>query len=299
MSELVLKSAVAAVGAAALRRLRIVRPFPGLSWGAVALWAPVAALYCARLLVGRTLLRPKSLPDSVLLYGIMNPVVAVTCVGEYFCFGSKPERLAVAALAAIFGGAVLAAWKDVNGQVDYALASWFHLGLQWLFSSGLALYLKFATDHIHVSIVGMVFVNSVLCIAIALPVAIVNGEASLFLRADYLHTFDYFSTLFFVGLALLFVTCATLNCVAATGPTTYAFLASVVSVALSGGGMSWIYVSATLLGGVLYAGAKLRTSIAAGEAGWAGEMVRARFAPLSQDEPVEAEPPSLQLPEQV
>jgi hypothetical protein len=299
MFELALKSAVAAGGAAALRRLRIVRPFPGLSWGAVKLWAPVAVLYCARLILARTLTGADSLPSSVLVYGIMNPVVVVTSVGEYYCFGSRPERLAVAAFATMLGGAVLAASQDGLGQTMLSGLPW--LGLHWLFSSGIVLYLKFATDHINVSIVGMVFVNSVLCAAIALPAAILNGEASSFLRAGHLHTFDYFSSLFFVGVALFFQTCAVLNCFAATGPTTYTVLSSVVSVATSlafhGGRTSWIYSTATLLGGVLYSCAKLRTSIAAGDAGWAGEAVRSRFAPLSQDDP-EAEPLSVQLSDQ-
>jgi hypothetical protein len=295
--ELAVKAAVAAVGAAALRRLRIVRPFPGLSWGAAKLWAPVAVLYCARQLASRAAARAN--PFWVSRFGFVVPVAVVTCVGDRFVYGSKPERLSVAALTVMLGGAALSAWQDASGPVN--LAGLFWVALTWLFSSGFVLYLRFATENINVSIFGMAFVNSVLGIVIALPIAVLNGEMSLFLRTEPLHTFDYVSSLLLVGLALLFLTCAILNCVAATGPTTYAVLAAVVSVAYSFNhdGAGWIYESA-MVGGLLYSCAKLHTSVAAGDAGWAGEMLRARFAatPLSQDEP-EAEPPLLQLPDQV
>ena len=135
-------------------------------------------------------------------------------------------------------------------------------------SAGYVLYMKYATKHIKLSKFGMVFVNNLLCICFLLPVAFTMGEVSAFLKTDALHTMDYFGKNCVAGFMGFFLNFAALNCVSATGPTTYAVVGSLnkVPVALLGYMMfdnvisqeTWFFILVSLCGGFLYSYAKIR-----------------------------------------
>lgn len=260
----VVQAVVAVVCVDTCRRMQLIEQYPALSWDLVKSWAPVNLFFCAMLFTGMASLQTNSVPMVTVFKNVTN---IVTSIGDYFFFGSKSEGLVVVAFGIMLGGAVLAAWKDI--EVTFVGLCW--MALNCLSTSGYVLYMKHATNNVKLTTFGMVFVNNVLCIAFLLPVSILNGEVSLFLRTQTLHTFDYYSKNFFAGFVGFFLNFASLNCVAATGPTTYAIVGSLnkVPVAILGyllfdnviSAETWFFISVSMCGGFLYSYAKLQTSV--------------------------------------
>lgn len=79
----------------------------------------------------------------------------------------------------------------------------------------------------------MVYFNNVLAALILVPVTLFNGEAMDFYRREDLHNPYYFVTNVFAGFVGFFLNFASLSCVAATGPTTYAIVGSVNKIPTS------------------------------------------------------------------
>jgi GDP-mannose transporter len=226
-------------------------------------WAPVNLFFCLMLFTGMASLQTNSVPMVTVFKNVTN---IVTGIGDYAFFGNKSEGLVVVAFAIMLGGAVLAAKNDI--EVTFSGLFW--MAMNCLSTSGYVLYMKYATNNVKLSTFGMVFVNNVLCIALLLPVALMSGEISLLTRTKALHTVDYFSKNFFAGFVGFFLNFASLNCVAATGPTTYAIVGSLnkVPVAIFGyllfdnviTAETWFFISVSMCGGFLYSYAKLQSS---------------------------------------
>jgi GDP-mannose transporter len=191
----------------------------------------------------------------------------VTSIGDYFFFGSKSEPLVIVAFGIMLGGAILAAWNDI-------FITW--QGLFWMAAnccstSGYVLYMKHATNNIKLTKFGMVFVNNVLCVVFLLPISFAMGEIKLFFESNSLHTVDYASKNAFAGLIGFFLNFASLNCVQATGPTTYAIVGSLNKIPVTFLGYmlfdnkisaeTWFFITVSMTGGFVYSYAKLRTSM--------------------------------------
>lgn len=232
-----------------------------LTMDTIKLWIPVNLFFCAMLFTGMASLQHNSVPMVTIFKNITNIMVAG---GDFFFFNSSVEMLVMASFAVTLGGAVAAAWNDIS-------SSW--TGLAWMAancvsSAGYVLYMKFATKNVKLSKFGMVFVNNLLCIFFLLPVAFMKGEVGVFFDTDALHTLDYFSKNCLAGFMGFFLNFAALNCVSATGPTTYAVVGSLnkVPVALLGYLMfdsiitneTWFFICVSLCGGFLYSYAKIR-----------------------------------------
>jgi GDP-mannose transporter len=96
------------------------------------------------------------------------------------------------------------------------------------------------------------------------------GEVDLFLQSPGVHTQGYLIKNVFAGFIGFFLNFASLSCVAATGPTTYAIVGSVnkVPVAFLGYALfdsiitkeTWGYIGVSLCGGFLYSYAKIASS---------------------------------------
>ena len=116
----------------------------------------------------------------------------------------------------------------------------------------------------------MVYLNNVLCVVFLLPVAMTMGQVSIFLNTPGLHTVGYFLTNAFAGGVGFFLNFASLNCVQATGPTTYAIVGSVNKVPVAFLGYilfdnvitydTWCYIIVSMLGGFIYSYAKIQSS---------------------------------------
>ena len=97
---------------------------------------------------------------------------------------------------------------------------------------------------------------------------IVDGELLSFLGNVDLHTFDYLLKNSWAGFVGFFLNFASLTCVAATGPTTYAIVGSVNKIPTAGlgwalfdteiDGRTGFFIGVSMAGGFIYSAAKLQ-----------------------------------------
>ena len=83
-----------------------------------------------------------------------------------------------------------------------------------------------------------------------------------------MHTWDYFAKNMFGGLVGFALNFASLNCVALTGPTTYAIVGSLNKIPVAFLGFvlfdnkisrdTWFFIAVSMCGGFLYSYAKIR-----------------------------------------
>ena len=255
------QAAVAVLCAEICKRLHWI-DYPRLSFDTIRQWAPVNLFFCAMLFTGMTSLQHNSVPMVTIFKNITNILVTF---GDYALFGSTTELLVLVAFGIMLSGAVAAAWNDIYITT---------LGLGWmvlncLSTAGYVLYMKFATKHVTLSKFGMVFVNNILCIVFLLPASVCLGQTAVFKAAPIIHSWDYFFKNLFAGGVGFLLNFASLNCVAVTGPTTYAIIGSLnkVPVAMFGYLLfdniitreTWFFISVSMTGGFLYSFAKIRS----------------------------------------
>jgi len=258
---LVVFQAIAAILCVQLSKQMNWVDYPKLTWEVVHMWIPVNLFFCAMLFTGMASLQHNSVPMVTIFKNITNIMVAF---GDFFFFNALVETLVIASFAVTLGGAIAAAWNDIT-------STW--TGLFWMAANccstaGYVLYMKFATKHVKLSKFGMVYVNNILCVVFLLPAAALRGEVQAFLSTKALHTLDYAGMNSVAGFMGFFLNFAALNCVSATGPTTYAVVGSLnkVPVAFLGYFMfdsaitpqTWFFICVSLCGGFLYSYAKIR-----------------------------------------
>jgi GDP-mannose transporter len=241
----------------------LIENYPKLTFATAKSWAPVNIFFCLMLFTGMAALQTNSVPMVTVFKNITN---VTTTFGDYIWFGSKPEKLILAAFGVMLGGAVIAAWKDIS----VTPVGLFWMAMNCIATSGYVLYMKHATQSISLTKFGMVYVNNVLCAVFLFPVALVSGEISLFLNTSAIHTIDYATKNLFAGFVGFFLNFASLSCVQTTGPTTYAIIGSLnkVPVTFLGyfmfdtkiSGETWFYIGVSMCGGFLYSYAKIMES---------------------------------------
>eukprot|EP00581_Thalassiosira_minuscula_P013595 CAMPEP_0183724600 /NCGR_PEP_ID=MMETSP0737-20130205/18031_1 /TAXON_ID=385413 /ORGANISM="Thalassiosira miniscula, Strain CCMP1093" /LENGTH=382 /DNA_ID=CAMNT_0025955225 /DNA_START=142 /DNA_END=1290 /DNA_ORIENTATION=+ len=235
--------------------------YPSFNIRTAQLWAPVNLLFCGMLFTGMASLEYNSVPMVTVFKNITN---IMTTIGDCIIYGASVEFLVIAAFGIMLAGAVMAARNDTGVN---------QTGLFWMLAnclctSGYVLYLKFATKTVKLSKFGMVFYNNVLCTFFLFPVSLMNGQFATFLGTPALHTMDYAVKNGFAGFVGFFLNFASLNCVAQTGPTTYAMIGSLNKIPIAIFGYlifdsaiseeTWTFISISLMGGILYTIAKLR-----------------------------------------
>lgn len=258
----VFQAVVAVVAVEFCKKMGLVA-YPNFNMQTARLWAPVNILFCAMLFTGMASLQYNSVPMVTIFKNITNVVVTM---GDYYCFGTSVDSLVIVAFGIMLGGAVAAAWNDIYISVE---------GISWmaancLATAGYVLYMKFATKTVKLSKFGMVFYNNVLCTVFLLPVAFMMGQVHIFLQTPALHTMDYFLKNVWAGFVGFFLNFASLNCVQATGPTTYAIVGSLNKVPVTFLGYAlfnnvittetWFFIMVSLCGGFLYSFAKIQES---------------------------------------
>jgi len=235
--------------------------YPSFNVRTAQMWAPVNLLFCGMLFTGMASLEHNSVPMVTVFKNITN---IMTTIGDCIIYGATVDFLVMAAFGIMLAGAVMAARNDADVT---------QTGLLWMLAnclctSGYVLYLKFATKSVKLSKFGMVFYNNVLCTLFLFPVSVMNGEFGTFMGTSALHTADYATKNAFAGFVGFFLNFASLNCVAQTGPTTYAMIGSLnkIPIAILGylifdtriSEETWTFISISLTGGILYTIAKLR-----------------------------------------
>jgi GDP-mannose transporter len=258
---LVVFQAVIAVACVEFCRVSgMIENYPPLTFETARSWAPVNLFFCGMLFTGMASLQTNSVPMVTVFKNITN---VFTTFGDYIWFGSQPEQLVLAAFGVMLGGAVIAAWKDIT----ISPIGLFWMVMNCLSTSGYVLYMKHATQSIRLTKFGMVYANNVLCIVFLLPIAFALGEVNLFLITPSIHTVDYTLKNLFAGFVGFFLNFASLSCVQATGPTTYAIVGSLNKVPVTFLGFflfesqisseTWFYIGVSLCGGFLYSYAKI------------------------------------------
>lgn len=259
---LVVFQAIVAVASVDLcKRLKWV-DYPALNMRTARLWAPVNVLFCLMLFTGMASLEHNSVPIVTIFKNITNIIVTA---GDCYFFHTPPEPLVLVAFGIMLAGAVAAASNDMHVSV----VGIFWMGMNCVVTAGYILLLKFATRNVKLSKFGMVYYNNILCTIFLFPAAIFRGEWTLFWASPALRTVDYFFTNLFAGFVGFFLNFASLNCVAATGPTTYAIVGSLnkIPVAILGYVLfdnaidlqTWCFIAVSMCGGFLYSYAKIQT----------------------------------------
>lgn len=258
----VIQAIVAVIAVEFSKKMKWVE-YPNFNLSTAKQWAPVNIMFCGMLFTGMASLQHNSVPMVTVFKNITNIVVSI---GDYYCFGNTITFLILAAFGIMLGGACLAAKNDV------AITG---IGLFWMIANcvttaGYILYMKFATKNVKLSKFGMVFYNNVLCTVFLLPFTLLNGEMSIFLKAEAIHNFDYGWKNFFAGFVGFFLNFASLNCVSHTGPTTYAIVGSMnkIPIAILGWYLfnavitpqTWFFIGVSMCGGFLYSYAKIRSA---------------------------------------
>jgi GDP-mannose transporter len=256
----VFQAIVAVASVETCRTTKMIEAYPPLSFKTVVAWAPVNLFFCFMLFTSMGALQYNSVPLVTVFKNVTN---IFTTAGDYVFFGNVAERLVIAAFVVMLVGAVAAAGNDV-----YVTPT----GLLWMAAncistSGYVLYMKFATQHVKLNTFGMVYVNNVLCVLFLLPAAYWMGQIQLLQDTQAIHTFDYFSKNVFAGWVGFFLNLASLHCVAATGPTTYAIVGSLNKIPLLLMGYllfddvitskTWCFIGVSMCGGFLYSYAKI------------------------------------------
>lgn len=255
----VFQAVIAVIAVSFCKMVRWVE-YPTFSMKTALEWAPVNLFFCAMLFTGMESLEHNSVPMVTVFKNITNIVVTM---GDYYFFGTTVDSLIICAFGVMLGGAMLAA------KNDHEISS---IGLFWmafncLATAGYILYMKFATKNVKLSKFGMVFYNNVLCTVFLLPVTLFNGEMTVFRETAALHTTDYFAKNSFAGFVGFFLNFASLNCVANTGPTTFAIVGSMnkIPIAILGSVLfaseispqAWFFIAVSMCGGFLYSYAKI------------------------------------------
>lgn len=252
---------VAVISVELCKRLRWVE-YPTFNLRTARLWAPVNVLFCLMLFSGMAALEHNSVPMVTIYKNITNIIVTG---GDYYIFNTKAEPLVLVAFGIMLTGAIAAAWNDIF----ITMQGLFWMSLNCVTTASYILSLKFATKNVKLSKFGMVFYNNVLCVMFLLPAAIFRGELTLFIQTKSLHTPAYMFQNIFAGFVGFFLNFASLNCVAATGPTTYAIVGSLnkIPVTILGYWLfdniitpeTWFFIGVSMCGGFLYSYAKIQT----------------------------------------
>jgi GDP-mannose transporter len=237
--------------------------YPQVTMDVAKAWAPVNLFFCGMLFTGMASLASNSVPMVTVFKNVTN---VATTAGDYFFFGNRAEPLVLAAFGVMLFGAIAAAGNDIS----VTSTGLFWMATNCITTSGYVLYMKHATQHVKLSKFGMVYVNNVLCVFFLLPAAMVMGEVTIFLTSDRIHTLAYFSKNFWAGFVGFFLNFASLNCVQATGPTTYAIVGSLNKIPVTFLGYiffdntisweTWCYISVSMCGGFLYSYAMIQSS---------------------------------------
>uniref|UniRef100_A0A7S2R176 Sugar phosphate transporter domain-containing protein n=1 Tax=Eucampia antarctica TaxID=49252 RepID=A0A7S2R176_9STRA len=258
----VFQAIIAVIAVETCKKMKWVE-YPTFNMRTARQWAPVNIMFCLMLFTGMASLQVNSVPMVTIFKNITN----IFCsFGDYYFFGSTVDRFVILSFSVMLLGALLAAGSDFEMNP---------VGIFWMISNcfataGYILYMKYATKNVKLTKFGMVFYNNVLCILFLLPVATINGELLTFLRTNAIHSFDYFWKNGFAGFVGFFLNFASLNCVANTGPTTYAIVGSLNKIPITFLGYfmfhdtvspdKWKFIAFSMSGGFLYSYAKIRSS---------------------------------------
>eukprot|EP00547_Thalassionema_nitzschioides_P001432 CAMPEP_0194202772 /NCGR_PEP_ID=MMETSP0156-20130528/2710_1 /TAXON_ID=33649 /ORGANISM="Thalassionema nitzschioides, Strain L26-B" /LENGTH=358 /DNA_ID=CAMNT_0038928353 /DNA_START=193 /DNA_END=1266 /DNA_ORIENTATION=- len=188
-------------------------------------WVVVNLWFCAMLYTGICALQYNSVPMVIVYRNLTNILVTV---GDYGLFAANSSRVrareswgVIMAFFIMLSGAILASYSNESTSTK---------GLFWMVLNGIttaAYILSMKLQTVKLSKFGLVYYNHVMLILWLLPLSIWKGEWTILIKSpDLWHTLEYWLTMGFNGMVGFGLNFASLHCVAATGPTTYAIVGS-------------------------------------------------------------------------
>ena len=237
--------------------------YPPFSVQAARKWVGVNLWFTAMLYTGVCSFQYNSVPIVIIYKNLTNLLVTL---GDYGLFtrntsqhGSFKESLGTfGSFAIMIIGAVLASYSDGNTST---------VGLFWMILNGIttATYILSMKAHsVKLSKFGMLYYNNVMALLWHFPLSIWMGKWTLLLKSpDLLNSLEYWLTIALNGTIGFGLNFASLQCVAATGPTTYAIIGSFNKIPMVLLGYywfekeafsmaTWSYIVISLMGGFLY-----------------------------------------------
>eukprot|EP00591_Stephanopyxis_turris_P017140 CAMPEP_0195540066 /NCGR_PEP_ID=MMETSP0794_2-20130614/50383_1 /TAXON_ID=515487 /ORGANISM="Stephanopyxis turris, Strain CCMP 815" /LENGTH=259 /DNA_ID=CAMNT_0040674127 /DNA_START=714 /DNA_END=1493 /DNA_ORIENTATION=- len=215
------------------------------------------------LFTGMASLQHNTVPMVTVFKNITNIAIAA---GDYHYFRTPMEGLVKLSFMIMLLGACFAAMNDV--EITFAGIFW--MVTNCMSTAGYVLYMKFVTNTVKLSRFGMVFYNNLLCAIFLLPLAFLLGEVGTFLNTPAIHTWGYLANNIVAGFVGFFLNFSSLNCVAVTGPSTYAIIGSLNKIPTSFLGyflfdsvitaQTWFFICVSMVGGFLYSYAKIQSS---------------------------------------
>jgi len=258
---LVVFQSIFAVGCCEVARTRGYIIYPPFERSLAKRWLPVNIFFSLMLFTGMMALAHSSVPIVTIFKNIANIFIAA---GDKYFFNGTADGLTKLAFAVMLLGALMASGGE--GAVTVKGLCW--MLMNCMSTAGYVLYMKHATRTVKLPRFGMVYYNNILTTILLLPVTIVNGELYAFYNSNIFHTLDYFLKNCWAGFVGFFLNFASLNCVSATGPTTYAIIGSVnkIPTAILGWALfnteidakTWFFIGVSMTGGFIYSAAKIR-----------------------------------------
>lgn len=241
--------------------------YPSFSVKTAHKWTAVNIWFCLMLYTGTCALQLNSIPMVIIYRNLTNLLVTI---GDYALFAADSSRERVIESWGIFIaffimliGAMLASYNDES------TSTW---GMFWMILNGIATaayILSMKLQTVKLSKFGMVYYNHIMLILWLFPLSIWKGEWTILIKSpDLLHKLEYWLTMAFNGMIGFGLNFASLQCVAATGPTTYAIVGSFNKIpmvllgyiwfeATSYSILTWVWISISLWGGFLYSYKKI------------------------------------------
>eukprot|EP01138_Halocafeteria_seosinensis_P003896 gb/GECG01003982.1/.p1 GENE.gb/GECG01003982.1/~~gb/GECG01003982.1/.p1 ORF type:complete len:349 (+),score=14.75 gb/GECG01003982.1/:1-1047(+) len=223
-------------------------------------WLPVNLLFVAMLYTSFQSLKLLAVPLVTIFKNITNLIVLY---GEWLFFKEKCDSQVVASLCVVVIGAVLAGWTDIH----FTVTGYAWMLLNCLMTASYVLYLRAAVT-LDVSTHDKAFYNNLLMIPVALLLAAATGEFPLAVTSEEWGNGSFVATVVFSGSVGFLLNLASIWCVACTSASTYSMIGALNKVPLSVVGVlvfsepvtfrTAIFISMSLLGGVMYTRARTR-----------------------------------------
>lgn len=262
ISLLVMQNAIATFLVATMRALGLAQ-FPPFDFRIALQWLPVDMFFVIMLSTSFEAMRFLSVPMITVFKQLAN---LLTVGGEFLFFGKSVTHGVWLSFAVMIFGAMLAAANDLA----FTSAGYAWQVTNCFATSGYVLYLKFATQSIELSKIGMVFYNNLLSIPLLGIIAVAHNEPAALMDAHEKGAINlnFFIVNGFAGSLGLLLNVSSVWCVSATSATTYAVIGALNKIPSTILGFLLFdtvitrematYICISLIGGFMYSYEKLK-----------------------------------------
>lgn len=243
---------------------------PPFDWRLAKVWFPVNLFFLAMLFSSYLSLQHLNVALVTIFKNVTNVGVAL---GDFYMFGRRASNGVMLSLAVMVAGAVLTGFSDVS----FNLVGYVWMAINCASTAGYLLYMRYVMQtRTRMTKSQMAYYNSMLGIPIVFAAAVVMGELPSGLYAPQMSSFGFVFAATASGVVGFMLQFASLWCLSATSPTTYAMVGSFNKVPTAVLGVLLFntpltpklatFVGVGIVGGLMFSHAKSREAAAAAEA---------------------------------